>query len=238
MTVVATLYAITALDIIKRALRMLGVLAQGEELSPEDAQDALSVLNALLAEISNGAMVYAKTLDAIALTAGQSSITVGPSGAIITDRPVRVLPESYIDLSGVSYPLSVLSLQQYNSIAVKADGGIPSGIWVQPNMPDITVTLWPVPSQAMTLRLWSDKVVTSFPGLTSIVSLPPGYENALPSMLAVELAAEYEVQPPGAVLQAAARGRRVIKRTNWQPPLQSFDVPGNWFNPFVWGQGA
>lgn len=216
----------TALDMISRSLRMLGVYAAGENPSAEESQDALAVLNALLAEVSNGAMVYAKTLDSIALTANQTSVTVGPSGATITARPVRVLSESYIDLSGASFPLSLLDLQQYNAIGVKADSGIPQGIYVQPDMPNITVTFWPIPSQAMTLRLWSDKMVTSFPALTTVMSLPPGYENALPSMLAVELSPEYEVPVPDAVEKAANRGRRVIKRTNVQIPKLTLDIPG------------
>lgn len=228
----------TALDLIKRSLRQLGVYSIGEDPSPEEANDALAVLNALLAEFGNGGLVYAKTLDSIALSANQASVTVGPSGSTITARPVNVLPESYIDLSGVSYPLSVLTLQEYNAIGVKADGGIPEGIWVQADMPNITVTFWPVPSQAMTLKLWSDKVVTTFPTLTTTVSLPPGYESGLPPMLAIELAPEYEVQPPAAVLASASRARRVLKRTNLQVPRMSLDVPGTCWGTGDWHSGA
>lgn len=216
----------TALDLIKRSLRMLGVYSTGEDPSAEESADALAALNALLGSVSNGGMVSAKTLDAISLAATVASITVGPSGTVVTDRPVRVRPESYIVLSGVSYPLEVFTLQQYNSVSVKADSGIPAGIYVQPDMPNVTITLWPVPSQAMTLNLWSDKLLTSFPALTTVLTLPPGYENAFPSMLAVELAPEYEVPVPDAVAKAAARGRRVLKRTNLQVPTLSLDCPG------------
>lgn len=226
MTVVTTLNTTTALDIIKRALRMLGVYSTGEDLSPEESADGLAALNALLGSVSNGGMVSAKTLDSISLSATVASITVGPSGTVVTDRPVRVRPESYISLSGVSYPLDLLTLQQYNLVSVKADSGIPAGIYVQPDMPNITLTLWPVPSQAMTLNLWSDKLLASFPGLTSLVSLPPGYEAALPPMLAEEIAPEYEVPVPVPVAKAAARGRRVLKRTNLQVPTLSLDCPG------------
>jgi hypothetical protein len=216
----------TALDLISRSLRMLGVYAAGENPSAEESQDSLSVLNALLAEASNGAMVSVKTLDTIALSANVSSITVGPSGTTITARPVNVLPDSYIDIAGTSYQLELFDLQNYSSIGNKGDIGIPQGIFVLPNMPNVSVTLWPVPSQAMTLNLWSDKLVASFPTLTTVMGLPPGYENALANMLAVEVAPEYEVQPPPAVLAAAARGRRVLKRSNVQVPKLALDVPG------------
>lgn len=42
--------AVTATNIIGRALRILGVLDAGEAIKAEDAQDALETLNALLAE--------------------------------------------------------------------------------------------------------------------------------------------------------------------------------------------
>lgn len=227
MTIVVTSTSeTTALDIIKRALRLLGVYSTGEDPSAQESTDALGSLNAMLGSVSNGAMVSAKTLDTIALSASVASISVGPSGAVVTDRPVRVRPESYIVLSGVSYPLDVYTLQLYNDIGVKADGGIPEGIYVQPDMPNITVTLWPVPSQAMTLNLWSDKQLASFPTLTTVVSLPPGYEAALPPMLAEEIAPEYELPVPDAVARLASRGRRVLKRTNLQIPSLSLDCPG------------
>lgn len=216
----------TALDILSRSLRMLGVYSAGESLSAEEGTDGLAALNALVAEMSNGAMVYAKTLDSIALTANQTSVTVGPSGATLTARPVRVLPESYIDLSGVSYPLEMFTLQQYNEIGVKAQTGIPVGLWVQTDMPNVTITPWPIPSQAMTLKLWSDKVFASFPSLTTVLSLPPGYENGLAAMLAVEVADEYEVAPSPSVMMKASRARRVLKRRNTQVPRLTLDVPG------------
>lgn len=227
----------TALDIIKRSLRLLGVYALGKEPDPGESTDAWSVLNALLAEFGNGALVYAKTLDVIALVANQTSVTVGPSGATVTTRPVRVLPESYVVLSGVSYPLDVLTLEQYNAIGVKATSGIPQGIWVQPDMPNITVTPYPIPSQAMTLNLWSDKALASFPALTTSVSLPPGYENALPYLLAMEIAPEYEVEPSVTVQKAAARARRVLKRTNLQVPTLRLDLPGMGY-PVDWRSGV
>lgn len=212
----------TALDVIKRSMRMLGVYSIGEDPSPEESQDSLTALNAFLGTMANSPqLIYAKTLDTINLAATVASVTVGPSGGTITTRPVEVLPESYIVLGGVSYPLGVWTLQQYNDIAVKATQGIPAGIWPQMDMPNITLTLWPVPSEAMTLNLWSNKQVTTFPTLTTTVTLPPGYEDMLAYLLAEAMAPEFEVEVPAAVLRGAGRARRVLKRTNLQVPRLS-----------------
>lgn len=209
----------TALDLIKRSMRMLGVYSIGEDPSPDESQDCLAALQSLMGSMANSPqLIYAKTLDTIALAATVASITVGPTGGTVTTRPVEVLGESYVVLSGVSYPLSVLTLQQYNDVTVKASQGIPAGIWPQMDMPNITLTFWPVPSQAMTLNLWSNKQVTTFPTLTTVVTLPPGYEEMLVYLLAEAMAPEFTVPVPAAVAMGAARARRVLKRTNLQVP--------------------
>lgn len=207
----------TALDLMKRSMRMLGVYSIGEEPSAEEAQDALLTLNATLGALSNTPIVYAKTLDSIAITAGSSSVTVGPSGATVTTRPVDVSSDSYVLVDTTSYPLSIFTQHQYNGIAWKAQAGIPEGIWCQMDMPDITVTFWPVPSQAMTLKLWSVKLLASFPALTTVVSLPPGYEDGLAYLLAEALAPEYDVEVPAAVLRGVQRARNSL--TTFEPPM-------------------
>lgn len=209
----------TALDLIKRSLRMLGVYSIGEEPSAEEAQDALEALNALMGSLSNTSMVYAKTLDTIALTAGVSAITVGPSGTTITARPIEVLGESYIANGTVTYPLNVFNGAQYSDIAVKTTQGIPEAIWPLMNMPNAQITLWPVPIGSLSLCLWSIKQLATFPGLTTAVSLPPGYEDALAPILAETLSPEYGVDPSATVLRLATRGRKNIAATNFEAPM-------------------
>jgi len=228
----------TALDVLKRSMRMLGVYAIGENPSAEETADGITAFNALIGTLSNGQMVYVKTLDTISLAAAQASVTVGPSGSTITARPVRVRPESYILYQGVSYPLQVLTLQEYNDIGVKTTQGIPVGIWVQPSMPDITVTPWPIPSDAMTLMLWSDKVLSSTVTATTELSFPPGYEDAFAYLLAEAIAPEYEVELPKTVQVGVIRSRRLLKRTNLQVPKLKLDCPGVWAGGVDWRSGV
>ena len=158
----------TALDVIKRSMRALGVYAIGEDPSDTEAADALATLNALVTSLPPG-MVYAQTLDTIALAANQASVTVGPSGATVTTRPIEILNSSYILYQGVSYPLMISTLDDYNAINVKTETGIPETLWPLMNMPNITITPWPIPSAAMTLNLWSNKQVVSFAALTDVL---------------------------------------------------------------------
>jgi hypothetical protein len=210
----------TALDLISRSLRLLGVYAKGESPDPSETSDGLAVLNALMGALSTTPLVYAKSLDTIALSAGVSSITVGPSGTTITDRPMEVLAESYLTNGSVSYPLRIYTDQQYSDIPVKSTQAIPTAVWPLMSMPNVQLTFYPVPIGGLTLNLWSVKQLQTFPSLTTVVSLPPGYEAALPSFLAEELAPEYGLDDvPPAVQRMIRRHRRNLEAENLNAPM-------------------
>lgn len=214
----------TPLDIISRSLRLLGVYPAGEALSPEEAQDGLYALNTLLQSMSNDSLfIYARSKDESTWTAGTISKTFGPTGDVTTTRPMKVLDESFITWNGVDYPLNKITLDQYNSIPIKTIQGIPRNFYVQTDMPNVTVYVYPVPQQTMTMTVWSEKLITSFSGLTGTISLPPGYERALAYMLAVDIAPEYQVEPSATVVRIASASKSKLKRENAEIP--QMDMP-------------
>jgi hypothetical protein len=221
----------TALDIVKRAMRQLGVLPEGETPSAQQAADGLSVLNQLMASLGNAAqMIYAPSLDQIPLVTSQAAYTVGPSGSLVTTRPVDILSSSFLSYQGVSYPLVKWTLGDYNQITVKTIGGIPTGFYPLMEFPDITVTVWPLPSDSgMVLNMWSLKQITEFSSLTQQVDMPPGYDRALSMILAIDLAPEYLVEPTPTLVRNASQARRMLKRTNVQIPrlVMPYGIPDN-----------
>lgn len=230
----------TAIDIISRAMRLLGVYSIGEAPSAEESADGLASLNSMLDSWAGQSLfIYAQSVDAIPLTSGQATYTVGPSGSTITTRPVEVLQSSYVDYQGVSYPLVVDTLADYNTIPVKAlIAGIPNQIYALMGLPDITVTVWPVPSAAMTLNLWSNKLIQSFASLTDQLVMPPGYERALAFSLAEELAPEYQMTASPDIIKKAMFARKVIKRVNTEIPRlrMPYGIPrGNYGGNFRLG---
>jgi len=211
----------TALDLIKRAMRQLGVYSIGEEPSADEAQTGLDALNAMLDSwATENLFVHAKTLDIVPVISGQASFTVGPTGTVAGPRPVTIDSSSYVLYQNVSYPLAKWADADYQLISLKGQIlGIPCGIWPLMTFPDAQVTMWPIPSASMDVYLWSNKLITSFPDLTTVVELPPGYERAIVFSLAEEIAPEYEVEPSRTVVIKAAQGRKNIKRINTQVPL-------------------
>lgn len=71
------------IDIITRALKDIGALASGETPTPEEAQDALDMMNDMLDQWSNeDMMVYNTTEIIFPVVNGQTQYTIGPSGDI------------------------------------------------------------------------------------------------------------------------------------------------------------
>lgn len=227
----------TALDVIKRSMRLLGVYDIGEEPTADEAQDALTALNTLTQQWSTGrGFIFAETEDVIPMVANQPLVTVGPSGTFPTARPVKILDQSYMLYSGVKFPLSIWTESEYNRIIISNIGGIPIGIWPHMTFPDIEIRPWPLPADAMELHLWSQKAFASFPTLTTNVELPPGYEKMLAFCLAEDIAPEFMVEPSPTVVRQAANARRMIKRINAVIPRldMPYGIPGNWNGNYGW----
>lgn len=213
-------------------MRLIGVYAIGEPMSSDEAETGLQALNSLVDSLANtNLLIYVKSLDQVTLVANQASYSIGPSGTdLVTTRPVEVLQSSNITYQGVTYPLSKWTLQDYNTISIKTIAGTPGVLYPQMDFPNITAYLWPAPGVAgMTLNLWSNKALSSFPDLTTTVSLPPGWEKMLSFLLAEDLSPEFEVPVPAEVVRQAAQIRKNIKRTNKQIPLMSmpYGIPAN-----------
>lgn len=219
----------TALDLITRSLRIIKVYGTGETLSDEEARDGLESLNSMLEDWANEhLMLYAATLNSIVLTPSLATYTIGPTGSTVTPRPVSIDPGTYLEINGISYPLVLVTLDQYNGVTLKTlASNIPQYIFFNPTFPDAAVTLYPVPSMAATLKLWSWKPLATFANLTDIVTLPPGYKNAIVYNLAEYLAPEFGADIHISVHTKASTLKKKLKRTNFTPMFLDFpiDVP-------------
>lgn len=230
----------TALDLMTRALRIIKVYGTGETLSDAEAADGLVALNAMLEDWANEhLMIYAATLDSITLTPSLATYTIGPTGTTVTTRPVSIDPGTYLDINGISYPLDIVTLDQYNSVTLKTlNSSIPEYIFYNPTFPDASVTLYPVPSVAATLKLWTWKPLSTFSALTDVVTLPPGYTNAIVYNLAEYLAPEFGADIHISVHSKAATLKKKLKRTNFSPMFldMPIEVPRNGYFNIYTGQ--
>ena len=208
----------TAGDQITRALRLLGVLAEGETSSASVMQDSLMAMNQMIDSWNTERLSVFCTQDqTFTWPAGQITRTLGPSGNFIGLRPV-LLDEStyYRDAStNVSFGIKFINQQQYNGIAVKTvTSTYPQVIFVNMGFPDVTMTIYPQPTRDLEWHFISVQELSNPATLVTDLLFPPGYLRAFTYNLAMEIAPEFGVEPSPQVQRIAMTSKRNLKRIN------------------------
>lgn len=208
----------TAGDQINRALRLLGVLAEGETPSAATSQDALTALNQMIDSWNTERLsIYATQDQVFTWPAGQTKRTLGPSGNFVGNRPILLDDSTYYRDTGsnVSYGVKFINEDQYNGIAVKdSTSTYPEVIFVNMTLPDIEMYVYPQPTKALEWHFISVQELTQPALLSTTLAFPPGYLRAFTYNLACEIAPEFGVEPSPQVQRIAMTSKRNIKRIN------------------------
>ena len=207
----------TTLDLIKRSLRILDVRGSGESIPADEAADALTVINAMLDEWRNEKlMCYAFQDQTITLVNGQATYTVGPTGDLVTTRPVKI-ESAYFTEGGYDYPVNVLSRAEWDGITDKTTtSSFVDSIQLEGTYPDATIKVWPVPNAANSIKIKTWTPLTAMT-LSQTFALPPGYENAIVYNLAIDIAPEFGAEPSALIYRKAKTAKAGIKRVNSRP---------------------
>lgn len=217
----------TVQTIVNRAARLLGEVQSNTDLPSDESADALVAINALLDSWRNDKLLcYALRDEAITLVSAQTSYTVGTGGNLATDRPV-IVEAAYVLQSTNSYFVDIITAEQYAAIPDKStQSSWPDRIWVSETMPTATVYTYPVSNgTAATLHILTRTPVLAFAAMTDTVTLPPGWEEALASNLALALAPEYNTQPSAMVLKMATASLARLKVINSRPLPAFTELP-------------
>lgn len=208
----------TASELINGALRLLGVLAEGEVPSAGTADDALVAMQQMIDSWSTERLSVFTTQEQIfTWPAGSLSRTLGPSGNFVGNRPIQLDDSTYfIDpSSGISYGIKIINQQQYDGIAVKTvTSSYPQVIWVNTNYPDVDLHIYPVPTRALEWHFISVDPLDAPVTQSTVLSFPPGYLRAFRYNLACEIAPEFGVEPSPQVQRIAMSSKRNLKRIN------------------------
>lgn len=217
----------TARGLIRSSLRLLGVLATGEQPAAQEAQDGLEALNAFLdsASLERLTAYTIERLD-VPLVPGKRTYTWGvPGGDIATPRPLQV-EGAVLRLveNDYEYPLELVDQAGYQGVALKAEESLyPSLVWYEPTYPLGQLHLWTVPEQANVLAVFPWVPLTRFPSLDGELNMPPGYQRWLTYALACELAPEYGKEPTPTIVATLASAISAIKRVNSVVPTLGMD---------------
>jgi hypothetical protein len=213
----------TAGEQINRALRLIGMLAEGETPSAATAQDSLMALNQMIDSWNTERLSVFSTIDQIVnWPVGSINETLGPSGSLVrlngtAVRPVLVDDSTYFKDpgTGVSYGVKLINQQQYNGIAVKTvTSTFPQVMFVNMTYPDIDIFIYPRPTRLLEWHFISVQELTQPANLSTDILFPPGYLRAFTYNLACEIAPEFGVEPSPQVQRIAMYSKRNLKRIN------------------------
>jgi hypothetical protein len=208
----------TAGDQINGALRLLGVLAEGETPSAATSQDALNALNQMIDSWNTERLAVFSTQDQVfSWLPGLISRTLGPTGDFVGNRPILLDDSTYFKdpASGISYGVKIINQQQYDGIAVKTvTSTYPQVIWVNMTYPDIEMYIYPVPTKVLEWHFISVEELTQPALLSTALAFPPGYLRAFRYNLACEFAPEFGIEPSPTVSRIAMASKRNLKRIN------------------------
>lgn len=208
----------TAANIIERSMKLLGQLEAGGTPTSDEYADGLAALNAMLDSWRNERlMVYAMQDETLTLADGDSSYTIGTGGDLNTTRPIAI-ERAYIVEDSISYDVNPMTEGEYAAIDDKTtEADFPEWFLYRPTMATATLILWPVPNATRTLKLVTRVVVGAFASTATTVTLPPGWEQALATNLAVQWAPEFETSASEDVKRMARESKAGIKSANRQP---------------------
>ena len=121
---------------------------------------------------------------------------------------------------GLDYPVSVLSLQEYQLIGLKTlNGPWPKALYFNPGEDSGNLFVWPNPSQGE-MHLFAETLFSRYESLTTPVVLPQGYSMAVRWCLAERLMPMYGKASQtqiGMIMKFAAQAKATLKRTNMGP---------------------
>jgi hypothetical protein len=211
-------------DLITGSLRLVGRLKPGRVANNSELVAALVALNEMIDSwATERLMTYEIVRQTFTLTPGTGVYQIGVGVAspnFNTARPVRIEEANAVS-GGATIPIKLVNAQEYSEVTEKLiEGVIPRKIYFDGAWPNANIYLWPVPSAATTLEIYTWQALLSSsggPGFVNLgdnLSVPPGYQKALRFNLAVAFAAEYGLDVRPDVLRNAADAKQKILQLN------------------------
>lgn len=193
----STDFSVTRDDIIKRALRLLGVLAQGETPTTDQTTEAALALNGLVkAWQADGMPLWALKTQTFPTVDGQRSYEIGLGKEYNYPKPLRVIQAwNHNSDSDIDIPMRLLTKQEYNMLGNKGTSGNPIQCYYDPGLSYGTLYLFPVPGATEPANTWITLVYQrpfeDFDASTDTPDFPQEWYDALTYGLATRLAPEY-----------------------------------------------
>lgn len=202
--------------IITLAMKNAGLLQRGELPTSDDYAEYLGRLGDMIAAWGvEGIKLWTNREVNVTLVAGTAAYALGPGGAILTTKPLRVLGADRVASDGNRTPLTPLSWTDYRLIGNQVTRGAVTGYSVDKQQSNVIIKFWQTPDAAATVSVLYQALITQPVTLTESLEFPQEWFQALSWGLADEIC----TGQPQEIVQRCAQRAAVFKDT-----LQNWDI--------------
>lgn len=211
----------TAFDVISSALKLTGILADGETPAIDIANICLGVFNDMIdGWNAESTAIFTTQINDFPFVLNQQSYTLGTGGDFDIPRPAKIDGMSSILLNDpsnpVEVPIDMYTVDQWqNQVPVKiVTGTFPLICYDSGDFPLRVLNFWPIPvTQPNNFRLYSWQALAA-QTLAAQVSFPPGYAEAIRYNLAVRVGEEFNHSASQLVVALALQSLARVKTMN------------------------
>ena len=186
-------FSINRDELVEGALRLCGVIAQGETPSATQVTEASRMLNLMVkAWEADGMPLWALTTYTIPLVANQTSYTLDSPKPL---KPIQAWNRQ--TSSQVDIPMRMISREEYNILGNKSTTGNPIQLFFNPNLDRTEIKLFPTPDSISAsqnvIYIVAQVPYQDFDSATDTPDFPQEWYEAIKYGLAVRLAGEYNI---------------------------------------------
>lgn len=182
----------TPVSIINDAYFDAGLIQEGQTVNSEQLVTGMRKLTDVInLWQTQGLKLWLNADTPVALTAGQGTYTLGPSGTVAMVKPPRVVDAWYEDLNHIRRPLIPLSWNEYTRLSQITQIGQINSYFVDKQQTQLSVFFWLVPDTTAATglaHLLVQRQVINFATVTETMNFPIEWRIALRWGLADELA--------------------------------------------------
>lgn len=195
----------TARQIVRAALRKIGVIAKDTEATAAEMEDALFDLNVMLKSWQN------EGYNLFNYASQQVTLTTAASYDLDPVRPLRILSCRF-KRNGIELPMQQLTRNEYDTLPKKDTTGTPTTFYYDKQREAAKLYVWPVLASASseTLQITYEQEYEDMTDLDSVVPIPGEWWEACVYSLAGRVADGLQISGPD-VDRVIARGELLIR---------------------------
>lgn len=203
----------TASSIILRGLQMLGDKILGDTLTTTEQTTYLAVLNSMLDSWRIDKLLVFRILEnSFTLQVGFDTYTIGSGGNFNIERPDRLEDTCFIMLDNAQYPVRVVDEATLTAQQTQGQQQMPRMVYLDPAFPLANIFFDYTPDQAYEFHLKTWSSLQQFTSISDVLTLPSGYQRALESNFALEVAPGYISAPPELVRIAKESKTKIMQQ--------------------------